>query len=266
MTKNPQTQQDGGDATMELQDVLDAYAMTEPGPNLTTLAEWTRRFPQYRRELSEFTAQWQLLEWENGDESVGSAAQQGAGAAVADGERRVLRGISIMQSVYFNTKARRAAEGESRSAQASAHVAESRSAPEAVASTGSPMSGLFEEASRAGMDADGLSRRLGLTVALVTKLDRRLLAPLSIPNKIVEELAAALGRGLSDVTAYLRRPPSLGIRVQHLSKQAPQPPKQQEDFFDAVRHDSELDEARRGELLTLPRPPDPGASPATRQP
>lgn len=255
MTNEPRTQREGGDTTMDLQDVLDAYAMTESGPSLAALAEWIRRYPQFKRELTDFTAEWQMLNWV-GDEAAEGGAEQGTSGA--NDERLILRGMSITQSVYFDVKARRSAEGAVRPAPTPPSVGELRSAtePDAAEPAASSISGLLQEARRRGSDADTLAVRLGLSVGILTKLDRRLIAAASIPMRILEGIADALDRRLSDVVAYARLPPRFGVGVQHRASQAPELPRTQEDFFDAVRNDPELDTVRRDSLLTLPRPPD----------
>ena len=44
-----------------LNDILDAYAASTPGPDFETLKEWVNRYPEFEVELTEFTIDWRLL-------------------------------------------------------------------------------------------------------------------------------------------------------------------------------------------------------------
>src|SRR5260370_34746818 len=72
-----------------LDDVLNAYAVSDPGPGYASLTEWIRRYPYYERELTEFTANWALMKW-----LPAPVANQSV-----DEDALVLRGMSIVQNI-----------------------------------------------------------------------------------------------------------------------------------------------------------------------
>lgn len=85
-----------GDPTMTsegttLDDVLEAYVVSEPGPSRVTLTEWVRRYPQYEQQLTKLTARWSMLRWlpDKPDDNE------------IDEKMLVLHGMSTAQSVLF---------------------------------------------------------------------------------------------------------------------------------------------------------------------
>lgn len=240
----------------KLENVLDAYAAAEPGPGRATLGEWIREYPQFARELTEFTARWQLLEWtEEAPAADARAVGDTASNVLSDEDRLILRGISAAQSAFYVARAERQA---SRVQNADApHV---RRAERAVGVTSPPavadatITSLANAAKRAGLSQDDLIDRVGLSDGLFRKIDRRLIDPLTIPVRVLGDLAGALGRDVSAMAAYTQLPPIFATGAQHRANQAPTLPSQREDFFDAVRKDLAIDESRRQNLLTLPRP------------
>jgi hypothetical protein len=227
----------------QLEQVLDAYAAAEPGPSRIALAEWIREYPQYARELTEFTANWQLLEWADDQSASDTAAEADV---VSDEDRLFLRGMSAAQSAFYALRAKReldTAPELSRIQTEAASVADR-----------TPITGLFDAASSVGLSSNGLKERVGLSAAILQKLNRRLIDPSTIPTRVIADLAAVLRRSVDTVWAYLRLDAAFAASAQHRSNQAPTLPKQREDFFDAVRNDLSLAESRKQELLALPRP------------
>src|SRR5712692_5352144 len=76
-----------------LNDILDAYAASTPGPSFETLREWVRRYPEFESELTEFTIDWRLLH------ALSPSAQ-----ATADEETLVLRGMSIVEGLLHSQR------------------------------------------------------------------------------------------------------------------------------------------------------------------
>lgn len=241
-TKREMKHLQGGEMDAQLEEVLDAYAASEPGPSRATLAEWIRDYPKYARELTEFTAGWQLLEW--ADESSAIDATE-TSDAVPDDDRLLLRGMSAAQSAFYALRAKR-----QREADATHTATQSASKPAGDV----PISSLFAAAKRAGLSAVDLKDRVGLSDALLQKLNRRLIDPLTIPIRILSDLAAALQQNVQAVAAYTRLVPTFAAGAQHRANQAPALPKEREDFFDAVRNDLTLLDTRKQEILALPRP------------
>lgn len=243
----------GGDMITQLEDVLEAYAMAEPGPSRATLTEWIGWYPQFARELTEFTARWQMLEWVV-DEDFAGAERQGVESA-SEEERLLLRGMSAAQSVFYRERSRRQAAQAPGAHRSVAEGLAPATAPSRSATPGEPpISGLIQEAKRSGLAIDTLAERAGLSDGLLRKIDRRLIDPASIPTQVLSELARALDRSLATVMAYVQLAPAFGAGAQHRASQAPTLLARREDFFDAVRHDLVLDDTRRRALLALARP------------
>lgn len=236
----------------ELEAILEAYADAEPGPSRASLVAWINRYPQFARELTDFTARWQLLKWAgDADEATDTAA---AVSEVLDDEqeRLVLRGVSAAQGVFFAKRtAKRAAAQTASSAEASV-----ASAPTAAA----PIQSLLAAARRVGLEYGALKDRVGLSDALLQKLNRRLINPRSIPARILKDIAAEIQQQVEEVSRYLTLGPTFAPGAQHRANQAPTLPKVQEDFFEAVRKDTTLSGDRKREILALPRPDVSGAS------
>jgi type I restriction enzyme R subunit len=104
MSEREMQDQKGGEMDAHLENILDAYAASEPGPSRATLAEWIREYPQFARELTEFTASWQFLEWTDEAPSLDASAE-----VVAAGDRLFLRAMSAAQSAFYAARASRKA-------------------------------------------------------------------------------------------------------------------------------------------------------------
>ena len=113
-----------------------------------------------------------------------------------------------------------------------------------------PIAGLLAKAQERGLDAVALADKTGLSIVLVTKLDRRLLVFKSIPNKLFETLASVLQSTLTAVMDYLRQPQAIAMGARFRTDESPRLPEQQ-GFFDAVRTDKSISEDRRAALLAL---------------
>lgn len=240
----------------ELEAVLEEYADSEPGPSRATLVTWIGRYPQFARELTAFTARWQLLKWA-GDVDDASDASDNAVAAseVADEEheRMILRGVSAAQIVFFAKRAAR------RAAAQAASLGEASFVPSAPPPAFAPLESLTAAARRVGLDHAALKGRLGLSDALLQKLNRRLVDPLSVPVRIIADIAAALHQQLDAVRQYLALAPTFAPGAQHRASQAPTLPTTREDFLEAVRNDAALSAERKQEILAMARA-DGGAS------
>lgn len=112
------------------------------------------------------------------------------------------------------------------------------------------LKGILVAAKSIGLDAMGLANSAALSVVLVTKLDRRLIAFRSVPAQVINTLAAALRQSGALVAEYLKQGPVLATEGRFRANEAPALPELQ-DFFDAVRTDKSISEERRGALLAL---------------
>ena len=229
----------------QLESVLDAYASSEPGPSQTTLVAWIREYPQFARELMEFTAKWQMLEWAD---EMPPAGSEEAADIVSDDNLLFLRGMSAAQGAFYALRARRQATQAERAEDAREIV------PSTSMQRSATISSLLAAAKQVGLSFVELRDRINLSDALLRKLDRRLIDPRSIPFRVMSDLAAALEHRIESVAAYLASPPAFAAGAQHRANQAPVLPASQQDFFDAVRNDAALSAEQKLEILALPRP------------
>ena len=184
-----------------LEDILDAYVASGVGPN-RPLEEWTRRYPEFEREIVEFAVNWSLMTW----------LPPAPNAEEVTEETLVLRGMSVVQNVL--------------------HRQSAESSPGLAA----PFKSLIEEGQEKGFEPRQLAHAVGLGDSLLRKLDRHLIAFATIPEKLIHRLAAVIEREASSITAYLQQEPTLAARTEHRPEQAPRL-MAQENFFDAVRSD-----------------------------
>jgi hypothetical protein len=197
---------------MPLEQVLDEYVMAVGQPDHTALVEWVARYPQYEDELTRFTVEWARVEHAP-NIAIETPAQL---EAAAERHMALLREHGLLHSV----------EGAQE------------------------LAGLVEEAEAKGLSKKQLAERAGLTVPLLTKLDRRLIRFASIPGDVVSRVAEALGSQAGAVAAYLQGGPRLAQAVSYKADEAPTVPEPQ-DFADAVRDDPALTPEQRAELLRL---------------
>jgi len=114
----------------------------------------------------------------------------------------------------------------------------------------SSLRGLLSEARARGLSNLQFANQTNLSIALVTKLDLRLIRFASIPNQVIEDLANALDCIAERVKAYLQGNPLLPADAYFKADEAPTVPEQQ-DFFEEVRADTSLSEERRRRLLAM---------------
>jgi transcriptional regulator with XRE-family HTH domain len=195
-----------------LEDVLDEYVLAVQQPNQAALVEWVARYPQYEDELTNFTVEWARVEHAPDAPAESPALVE----AAAERHMAMLRERGLLYAV----------DGAA------------------------ALAGLVEEAEANGLTKKQLAERAGLTVPLLTKLDRRLIRFASIPGEVVSRIAAALDAQADAVAAYLQGGPRLAQAVSYKAEEAPTLPEPQ-DFVDAVRDDPVLTPEQRAELLSL---------------
>jgi len=195
-----------------LDDVLDAYSEVSETPSREVLAEWIARYPQYERDLIEFTVAW--IQSEELPELPDDRKDLNA---------RLQGGLSIVQEIY-----------EKRSAEDQAQNQQSRA----------KMVSLIMDGSLLGWSTDQFARQINLSVAILRKLENRLMNAATIPTELIKLISDSIQRDPSEIIAYLRQPPMLQAGQMYKSKQPPIIGKPQ-DFFDAVRNDGELTDEQR---------------------
>ena len=279
-----------------LEDVLEGYVMSDGGPSVTALAEWVRRYPAFEEALTSLTARWGVARHlpdapapDEPDEETLVLRGMSVVHSLLHGQRWA-QPIEADRPVPMNPAADHAAvdnglvrpmrppraddtstprqrlgssQGDEGSVDALARPLAGSPAPSSAPSSTpslegrTPLRGLLTEAARCGLTPDALADATGLSVPLLRKLDRRLVVADTIPRRVTEGIAGALGRDLLAVLGYCRLAPSFALRTAHRANQAPTLPTKLEDFFDAVRADPELPADRQAALLALeaPEPP-----------
>jgi len=81
--------------------------------------------------------------------------------------------------------------------------------------------GMLALARSRGVGHRQLARQLGLGLSVLTKLERRLLEPSSLPSGLVTALADALGEPVEDVHAYLQLRPRLSHSASYRAYREP---------------------------------------------
>jgi hypothetical protein len=203
-----------------LDDILDAYLAAAQTPNHEVLREWIRKYPQYERELTDFTVAWIQME------EFPSIKRD-----KPDHDILVLRAMSIVQNLY------QAKEHESKSSQ----------------SAKSSIKKLVAEGQAQGFSADQFAKLLKLSAGLLWKLDRHLIQYSSIPIELMENIAIALHQGMQIVAEYFQRQPILAENARYKAKYQPQV-SEPRNFFDEVRSDQELSDEDRTYWLEFEPP------------
>lgn len=195
-----------------LDDVLDAYSEASETPSRTILAEWIARYPQYESELIEFT-----VGWIQSEELPEIPYDQ------KDLEARRKSGLRVAQQVYQ----KRNNEDHAKNLQSRAK-----------------MISLIIDGSFLGWSIDQFARQINLSVAILRKLENRLISDVTIPYNLIKLIGDSIQRDPLEIVAYLKQPPILHLSYRYKSKKPPKVGEQQ-SFYDAVRNDGELTDEQR---------------------
>lgn len=199
-----------------LDDMLDTYLAAVEEPNLDSAREWGRRFPEHADAILDFVTSWELA----------ASLPVDPRADPIDAVMFVQRGMTVVAGVLRREQEKDLA-----------------AAPQLIES-------LLANAKARGMTTGDLAARLGLSIPLVAKLNRRLIDLVSIPHELIEAIAAALGRTADAVDLYLAQSPALAAGTFHRAAGKPAIAGR-EDFFGAVRSDPALSNEHRAHWLSL---------------
>lgn len=202
-----------------LEDVLDAYVASTSVPSQQALKEWIRRYPYYRRELIEFTVSWTMTEHLPPSPAVEETEE----------ELLVLRGMSIVQSIMNEQKPKGYAGKEHNE---------------------TDLESLLNEGFRLNLSFQGMAAACRLGIQTFRKLDRRLISYPSIPSEIIQHIAETVQRNFDVVASYLQGEPVLAKGARYRAEQRPEVV-QQEDFFEALRSDTTIEEVDRSYWLAF---------------
>lgn len=201
-----------------LEDVLDAYVASTSVPSQQALKEWIRRYPYYRRELIEFTVSWTMMEHLPPSPVVEETEE----------ELLILRGMSVVQSIMNKQRQKDRADEENNEVH---------------------LRSLLDEGSRFSLSIQGMATACRLGIQTFRKLDRCLISYPSIPSEVIRVIADTVQRSVEDVAGYLQRKPMLPI-ARYRAEQRPEVA-QQEDFFEAIRYDTTIEEEDRSYWLAF---------------
>lgn len=207
-----------------LSDVLDALQMS--GQRLTgeVLSEWMRRYPQFEREIMDFAAF---------DAVLGAGAAAGKGAEEIDD-------VVIRREV-----------SEANLARVRTIVARVISERPGVGEKSSSIISLTAAAAVQNMRFPQIAQKAGLSIPLLANLEQRFIKFASIPEEIIGRLAEVLKTSTAAVATYLQMPPIMTTGANFKSKDQPELPADQSDFFALVESDQMLSIAQKQDLLKL---------------
>jgi hypothetical protein len=200
-----------------LEDILDRMVASDIDPNSADIADWIRQYPDYERELMGFAASWSLMK------SLPSTRMP----SLVDEETLVLRGMSIVQNLLHKQS-------------------------DAQPVTTGTIEGLIETGRKEGISPNRLATEAFLGIALLRKLDRRLIRFATIPAEVIAALAAVLHRDTSAIASYLARPPTLAAGMRYRAEHAPELA-EQEDFAVAMQMDPTMSSPDRERWLAIQR-------------
>ena len=110
------------------------------------------------------------------------------------------------------------------------------------------------EAQRVGQTPAEIAARAKISVTIFAKLERRLIRAASVPEKLIDDLAAAIGRSTDALSAYLGGGATLPSGAMYRSTAAPSV-SGDEDFFAAIAADRTIRPEDRAAWLALaPQP------------
>jgi hypothetical protein len=201
-----------------LDDVLNEYVQCELKPSHTALEKWIKEYPEYKKELVEFTVSWTLMT----DLSSPTYIKE------VSPETLLLRAMSIVEDRLY------------------AHRQEKI--------VSKPLVGdLLKETKSLGLTVEMIASKVDMSAQMVTKLARRHISYPTIPDEAINRLSAACQMSKDDLILYFQRPIVVPQQARFSAKSGPKAPSSSEDFFDAVRNDRSLDNNQRVFWLSFER-------------
>ena len=199
-----------------LESVLLEFRVEAGMPRPGILEIYTRRYPQFARELTDYAVDWLLEE---------ALAVEAPSAQTSNASSPVVS--RALSHLYNGMREREAAKKmAARSANVSGH---------------NPFLALPAPRKHE------ICAELGIDMTIFAKLQNRLIDPLTIPRKFLGRLAAALQRTMDDIVGHLQLS-SLVTADDFKAEGKPAAPSRKQRFEDAVRASS-LDEQSKRALL-----------------
>lgn len=199
-----------------LVDVLNEYVQCELKPSHEALEKWITEYPEFKKELVEFTVSWTLMT----DPSPSADIEE------VSPDTLLLRAMSVVEDRLYACRQKKSAS--------------------------QPLiNDLLKEAKRLGLTVEMIASKVDMSAQMVTKLARRLIAYSTIPDEAINRLSAAYKMRKDDLVLYFQRPIVVAQQARFTAKSGPKAPTSSEDFFDAVRNDRSLDDNQRSFWLSF---------------
>lgn len=200
-----------------LDQVLFEFMTENETPSREALTEWSRRYPQYEQDLVSLATDWFEL-----------TLPLSPDTEIEDEELVVQRGIDFVRDFLQE---------------------EEMHLPASPKTTRSFL-GFIREGIALNLSLDELAARVGLTPALLAKIDRRSVRYASLPLDLIQSLANAVNWDILSGVRFLQLQAAIPSNQRFKSSEAPQVT-EQTDFFDEVRADPDLNETQRQHWLAL---------------
>lgn len=109
-----------------------------------------------------------------------------------------------------------------------------------------PIKGLIDEGNRVGISPPRFASLLRIDMSVFAKINERLLDPLTIPQRLIENIARTVKRQSDQILAYLSMPPASAPQAMFKASQAPAAPSQstgERESFQVAVETSSLSDA-----------------------
>ena len=156
----------------------------EVGAASERLKEWTERYPEYAADLVGLSLYWDVVPEATSEER----AEFSAAAALPDTAGSTAR--TMLRAMQHRHSARQ-------------------------------VSSVVETARKRGLTPADLAARLRIGLSVLARIERRLLNPSSIPAKLINGIAEAIGVSPEAVLTYLREPPTLAAAASYRARHRP---------------------------------------------
>lgn len=201
-----------------LEDVLNEYVQCEVKPSHAALEKWIKEYPEYKKELVEFTVSWTLM----------TDLSSSADVDEVSPDILLLRAMSVVEDRLYAHRQKKSAS--------------------------QPLvSDLLKEAKRLGLTVEMIASKVDMSAQMVTKLARRHIAYPTIPDEAINRFSAVCEMRKDDLKLYFQRPIVVAQQARFTAKSGPKVPSSSEDFFDAIRNDRSLDDNQRSFWLSFER-------------
>ncbi len=194
-----------------LDDVLEGYAVETPdGNDLEILKKWMSKYPDAADDLMEFA-------------SMRAEIKHAPEPKISDEDtsRYKAKGLEMLGQ-FINASKKKS----------------------------DTISSLNALAEAQGMDKKAFAAVLGVSISLLTYLEKRRLQAASIPRQLVVKIAESVKTTEESVAAYLSGGPSLSTQTSFKAETRPETA-EEKDFADAVNEDPGLTAEQKQALLSL---------------